>query len=86
MGPSWNVLDSTVAVLEPFWAVLERSSGPLRPSWAVLGASWAVLDALKTNEVSMLKVYVFLKEWDNLCLLGVPLGASWGFFGPLGPS
>ena len=45
---------------------------------AVLGASWAVLDTWKSKEANMLKMYVFLWEWDDFCLLGLPLGASCG--------
>ena len=47
----------------------------------VLGASWAVLDATKTKEANMLKMYVLRREWDDFCLLGVPLGAFWGVLG-----
>ena len=47
----------------------------------VLGASWAVLDATKTKEANMLKMYVLRREWDDLCLLEVPLGAFWGVLG-----
>ena len=48
---------------------------------AVLGASWAVLDTWKSKEANMLNMYVSLKEWDDVCLLGVPLGASSGVLG-----
>ena len=43
-----------------------------------MGVSWAVLDAMKAKEANLLKMYVFLREWDDFCLLGVSLGASWG--------
>ena len=43
-----------------------------------MGVSWAVLDAMKAKEANLLKMYVFLKEWDDFCLLGVSFGASWG--------
>ena len=46
-------------------------------SQAVMGASWAVLDAVQTKEANRLKMYVFRKEWDNLCFLGALWGASW---------
>ena len=46
-----------------------------------MGASCAVLDTVKTKEANMLKMLVFRKEWDDFCLLGVPLGASCGVLG-----
>ena len=48
----------------------------LEPFGAVLGASCAVLDTWKSKEANIVKMYVFLREWDDFCLSGVPLGAS----------
>ena len=74
MGLSW-------VVLEPFGAVLSPFGGFLGHPGAILGASWAVLDAVEAKEANMLKMYVFLREWDDFCFLGVSLGASWGVLG-----
>ena len=51
-----------------------------------MGASSAILDGLKTEKASMLKMYVFPKDWDEFCFLGYSwglLGASWRPLGGL---
>ena len=60
-------------LLGPSWGPLGPCGGPLGGLLghlgAILGASWAVLDALETKQVNMLKKYALLKEWDDVCLL-----------------
>ena len=34
----------------------------------ILGASWIALKGVKDEEADMLKMYVFLREWDDFCL------------------
>ena len=98
LGP---LLGSTSVSLGPSWGPLGPSWGHLELSWGspgglmarlgtVLGALLAVLDAAKTKEASMLKMYVFRREFGNFCFLGLSrrfsgsfLGQSWG---PRGPS
>ena len=93
---SWGSLGGLLGPLGslfgPSWGSHGPSWGPLGPSWGplgglmgrhgtILGASWAVLDAVKTKQTSMLKLYVFRREWDDVCLVEVFSGASWGVFG-----
>ena len=39
------------------------------------------MDAGKIQKTDMLKMYVFLKEWDDFWLFGDLLTASWGVLG-----
>eukprot|EP00959_Pyramimonas_sp_CCMP1952_P324683 6796171-Pyramimonas_sp.AAC.1 len=41
---------------------------------AILGASWTALDAVETERVDVLKMYVFLTSLGDFGLLGL----SWG--------
>ena len=43
-----------------------------------MGASWAVVDAVRTEEANTLKMYVFRKEWGYFCPFGDPLGGLLG--------
>ena len=43
---------------------------------AISGAHPTVLDAGKTQKADMLKMYVFLKDWDDLLFFGALLTAS----------
>ena len=73
LGPSWGPLG-------PSWYPLGPSWGPLGGLWgrlgAVLGASSAAWDAAQTPKASLAKLYVFLKEWDDVGLVGVLSGDS----------
>ena len=33
-----------------------------------MGASWTALGGVKAEEADTLKMYVFLREWDDFCL------------------
>ena len=48
---------------------------------AISGAHPTVLDAGKTQKTDMLKMYVFLKDWDDFWFFGALLTASWGVLG-----
>ena len=48
---------------------------------AISGAHPTVLDAGKTQKADMLKMYGFLREWDDLGFFGALLMASWGVLG-----
>ena len=81
-GFSWAVLGLSLAISGPSWAVFGASWGRLGPSWSDV---WGVLGRLGREDeekMSMVKMLVFVREWDDFCLLKVLLGVSWGVLEP----
>ena len=83
---SWGSLDLCWGSSGPPWAAHRSLVGRRGAIWR---ASWDAVDAVKSKKANILKTYVFLKEWGDFWLLGVPFGASWtvwgAFWAVLGP-
>ena len=80
--PSWGPLGPSWAPLRPSWSPLGPSWGPLGSLLgrleAVLGASWTMSNAVMAEKWYMLKMCVFLQEFEDFGLLGASWEGSWG--------